>query len=91
MFSAMHAEGVKILGVSMDGENVEGAKKVLKERAPTYPQVILQESSMKEAGLALDAGLPFTLVLNAQLRPTYAFRGKVTKPEVEAALRALVR
>lgn len=87
MFEAAHARGVRVVGVSLDAGATDEVRRVLAEREVTYPNVVLDAPSMKAAGRALPGGLPATVVLDGRRAPRVALLGKVTPPELEAALR----
>lgn len=87
MFEAFHRAGHRVVGVSMDAGQTDAVQAVLRRQKVTYPQVILQESSMRAAGLALESGLPFTLVTHAEGGIKHTFFGKVGEAEIRAALR----
>lgn len=86
MFDALHQEGHRVIGVSMDSGNHAGVAEILKKERPAYPQAILQMESMKRVGRALEAGLPFTAVLDAKGRVRVVLSGKASRPAVEAAI-----
>lgn len=86
MFDALHREGHRIVGVSMDSGNRDGVARVLKEERPGYPQAVLQMESMKKIGRALEAGLPFTAVLDKKGRVRVVLSGKASRATIEAAI-----
>lgn len=89
MFEDLSDDGHQVLGVSLDAANFEGFTKVLEEESPDYPQAILQTWSLKRLSLALDSGVPFTIVLNRRGNVRYLFRGKTTKDALLTALERL--
>ena len=83
---ALHAAGEAVVGVGMDGDAVEASARILAERGARYPNLILDAASMKAAGKALEAGLPFTLVVDAAGAPRVALLGESAPPTLAAAL-----
>ncbi|MCA9551185.1 MAG: TlpA family protein disulfide reductase [Myxococcales bacterium] len=88
MFQALHDDGVAVVGVSLDGDDVAGSAKLMAEHGARYPNVVLDTPSMKRAGKALAAGLPFTLVVDGQGAPRVGLSAKCERPLLEAALAA---
>jgi thiol-disulfide isomerase/thioredoxin len=82
--AALARDGKRIAGVSLDvvGANVEGT---LKDKGAGYPNLIFDEPTLKRAGLLLDRGVPFTVIVEGG-QITAAFAGPMQKAQLEAAL-----
>lgn len=88
MFQKLHESGHAIVGVSMDAEDRKLAAKLLASNGARYPNLVLDRASMKAVGLALPEGLPFTAIFDRRGALKNLISGKLTQPEVLAALRA---
>lgn len=85
---ALAEDGAAVVGVGMDGDDVPTAARLLAEGGARYPNLVLDTASMKAAGKALEAGLPFTLVVDAGGVPRVALYGRSERATFEAALAA---
>lgn len=88
MFAKLAKDGHRIVGVSMDAGNEARAKAAIEKHGATYPQLVLTAPSMKRAGLALENGLPFLLVVGADGKVRSEHSGKMDEEAVLAAIRA---
>jgi thiol-disulfide isomerase/thioredoxin len=79
-------QGRAIVGVSMDSADAEKARAVLAKMGASYPNLVLDEASMKAAGLAFERGLPFSVVSAGGTRAVELLFGGVEGADVEAAL-----
>lgn len=80
-------QGRAIIGVSLDADEPEKAAAVLAKHKVSFPNVVLDEASMKSCGAALERGLPFAIVLDGNGRVAKLLSGELTGAHVEAALR----
>lgn len=86
MFDALHDEGLAILGVSFDDlDERADVKALLAKHEAHHPQVILTPDAVKQAGLVLEGGLPFALVLEDGVIVA-SHSGKMSEAEARAAL-----
>ena len=88
MFDRLYDEGYAVAGISLDADNYVDVKEVLDRRKPHYPQLVLDEPSMRAAGQVLAHGLPFTLIVDENGAPQRAFDRKVERKDVLHALRS---
>ncbi len=87
MLQTLHSQGHAVLGVSLDANQPTAVLRLLDERGARYPNIMLDEASMKAAGRALPGGLPFTLVAGPDARGLVALFGKTDRATLLQALR----
>ena len=87
MLQALHGQGHAVLGVSLDANQPAIVQRLLDERGARYPNIMLDEASMKAAGRALPGGLPFTLVASPDAQGLVALFGKTDRATLLQALR----
>lgn len=86
LLAAMAREGTRIAAVSMDRADPERARRLLREHGIRFPSGILDSASIRRAGLALEAGLPFALVLGGGGEVRGAIGGRLDRDRISAAL-----
>lgn len=73
-----------IVGISLDAAEPEKAASVATRMRARYPNLVLDEASVKKAGAALPFGLPFAVALGADGRAVELLSGGLEGAEVEA-------
>jgi thiol-disulfide isomerase/thioredoxin len=89
MLSELASSGHQVVGVSLDGGNLQEVARVLAEMSPRYPQAVLQEGSLALVGRRLESGLPFTMILDRSGQVHRLFPGKTSKDELASVLAGL--